>query len=348
VTLDPGAPTQESLRILSVSKPELILVDLADWDMLKPLIQAEGKARWIGFAAEWDVNQELSFAEAGISQILREPFGPKDLEAAAFDAFHVRETAAHKGLWAFLPSKAGAGCSTLVLNTARILQQLGRAEVLVMESDICSGCFSLQMNLSPARTITDALESAADVTTLEWRQFPVDFGGVHLLPADPAKPGRAPLWADYRHLLHFIGHRYKYAFVDLPDAIDDASAEAVRCAEYVFVVCTPEILSLKLAEIRCQNLLQRGVPRERIQLIVTRYKREDLPLADIEQNLGWPVYASIANDYRSVRDSILEATTVSGDSLFGKDCRSLAHKLSGIAAEPVAPKRFQLSRLIGK
>ena len=349
--LDPSAPMHDSLRSLSVSKPELILVDLADWEMLKPLLKggSGSQTRWVGFAPDWDINEELIFTEAGISRLLREPFGPKDLERAAFEAFHAGEAEIRRGFWAFLPSKAGAGCSTLVLNTARILQQEARTEVLLMEADCRSGSFSLLMDLHPRRCINDALEAASEMTTLDWHQYHLDLSGVHILPADPTKPGRTPSWSDYHHLLRFVQNRYKSIFVDLPEAVDEASTEVVRCAEHVFVVCTPEIPSLKLAEVRCQDLLNRGVPRERIQLIVTRYKRDELSLADIEKNLGWPVYASIANDYRSVRSSILEARLVSEDSLFGKDCRALAQKLSGIAeSAPMLSPLGRLSRLIAK
>ena len=351
MTLDPAAPAQESQRAFSVNKPELILIDLADWELLKPLLKSGSSrnTRWIGFAADWDANEELTYADHGVCRLLREPFGPKDLERAAFEAFHAGEAEVRPGLWAFLPAKAGAGCSTVVLNTARILQQTARTDVLLMETDIRSGCFSLLMDVKPKRSIADALEAAGEMTTLNWRQFHLDLGGVHILPADPANPGRAPSWVDYVHLLRFLENRYKHIFADLPDAVDEASAEVVRRAESVFVVCTPEIPSLKLTEIRCEDLLKRGVPRERIQLIVTRHKRDELPLADIEKNLGWPVYASIANDYRAVRNSILEAQLVAGDSLFGKDCRALAHKLSGLVEEAAPLSRMErLSRLIGK
>ena len=351
VTLDPGAPAQENLRALSVHKPGLVLVDLTDWELVKPLLKGgSGRhARWVGFAAEWDANDELTYADAGISRILREPFGPKDLERAAFEAFHQGEPETRRGLWAFLPAKAGAGCSTLVFNTARVLRQLINTDVLVMEADLHSGCFSLLMDVQPKRSIADALESVGELTALNWREFHLDLSGVHILPADPAKPGRAPSWVDYQQLLRFLENRYKHIFADLPDTLDEASAEVVRHAEGVFVVCTPEIPSLKLTEIRCQDLMNRGVARERIQLIVTRHKRDELPLADIEKNLGWPVYASVGNDYRSVRSSILEARLVASDSAFGKDCRALAQKIAGIVEEAAPLSRLErLSRMITK
>jgi MinD-like ATPase involved in chromosome partitioning or flagellar assembly len=351
--INPSTPVQEALRTLATSGPELILADLADWELIAPLRKASRetqlRARWIGFAPDWSESHQFDLAKAGITQLVREPFGPADLVHAAYTAFHDGETPARPGLWAFLPSKAGGGCSTLVLNTAGALQQQVHRDVLVIEADARSGSISILMDLAPQRPIQEALECAAEMTALEWQKFQVSLGGVHVLPANPSKPGRLPSWADYYHLLRFLDNRYHHILVDLPEVVNDATGEVVRRAENVFVVCTPEIPSLKMSNIRCQDLIQRGVPRERIRLLVTRFKRDEVSIRDVEKNLGWPVYATLANDYRSVRSSILESRLVSSDSPFGKDCRTLAQMLSG-AAEAQTPVGAlgRLSRLIAK
>jgi pilus assembly protein CpaE len=350
--VNPETPVQEVLRTLSIRNPELILADLADWELLAPLRKAAAKtnlrARWLGFAPEWSAAQQIALAREGVTQLLREPFGPSDLEKAAYGSFHEGEPEVRAGLWAFLPSKAGGGCSTLVLNTAGALQQQLHRDILVIEADARSGSFSMLMDLGPRRPIHEALEFAAEMTAIEWQKFQIAIGGVHLLPADPSKPGRLPSWADYHHLLTFLENRYSHILVDLPEVVNDATAEVVRRAENVFVVCTPEIPSLKMTDIRCQDLMHRGVPRERIRLLVTRYKRDEMSVRDVEKNLGWPVYATLANDYRSVRSSILESRLVSPDSSFGKDCRTLAQMLAGEAEAAPVGAFGRLSRLIAK
>lgn len=351
--IDPSTPPQEAIRQLSIRTPEIILADLADWTVLAPLRKAAGatqlRSRWIGFAPEWTAAEQFELVKAGVGHLIREPFGPAELMDAAYSAFHDGPPAVRPGLWAFLPSKAGGGCSTLVLNTAGALQQQLHRDVLVIEADSRSGSLSILMNLGHRPPTNEALEFAAEMTPLEWQKFIAALGGVHILAADPAKPGRLPSWADYHHLLHFLENRYDHVLVDLPEVVNDATAEVARRAESVFVVCTPEILSLKMADIRCKDLINRGVSRERIRLLVTRFKRDEVSIGDIEKNLGWPVYATLANDYRAVRSSILESRLVSSESAFGKDCRSFARQLSG-AAEAVQERGAmgRLSRLIAK
>jgi pilus assembly protein CpaE len=351
--LDPSLPAAEMLRLLTVRDPEVILVDLADWELVEPVLSASKKAKirspWIGFAPDWSTRQEAAFADAGITSLMREPFGPADLEKAAYAALHEREPGVRPGLWAFLPAKAGGGCSTLVLNTAGALQKAAQHDVLVIEADARSGSFSILMNFKPLRPIHEALENAAEMTALEWQKFHVTLGGVHILPADPSKSGYRPFWNDYYHLLHFLDNRYGQILVDLPELVNDATAEVVRPAESVFVVCTPEVPSLKMVDLRCQDLMKHGVQRERIHLLMTRWKRGDMAVKDVEKNVGWPVYATLGNDYRAVSSAILESRLVSADSTFGKDCHALALKLSGASEAPPERGAFgRLSRLITK
>ena len=345
-TLDSSAPPSETVRRLAVLDPEVILVDLADWESVEPVLES-GKARihgrWIGFAAEWTPAQETAFMDAGIASLTREPFGPAELEKAVYEAFHRGPAVVHPGLWAFLPSKAGGGCSTLVLNTAGSLQKLTQQDVLVIEADARSGSFSILMDFGLPRPIHEALRKAADMTAVEWQKFHVTLGGVHLLPADPSKPGHHQSWADYYHLLQFVRQRYGQILVDLPELVNAATAEVVQRAESVFVVCTPEVPSLKLADHRCRDLMAHGVLRESIRLLLTRWKRGDVPAKEVEKDLGWPVYATLSNDYSAVTSAIMEKRLVSPDSAFGKDCRTLAHLLSGTPEPP--PERGALGRL---
>jgi MinD-like ATPase involved in chromosome partitioning or flagellar assembly len=351
LSLDSSASMHEGVRVLGIQEPEVVLIDVGDWEYLAPLydaaLRAGRRARWIGFGRLWTQHEEIAFAKRGISPLLREPFGPRDLDRAVFTAYHAGLPEARPGLWAFLPAKGGAGCSTAVLNTAGALRQISPQDVLLIEADGRSGSFAMLMNLSKTRPVTQALERVSEMTALEWRNYYAELRGVHILPADPSRPGRLPTWTDYYQLLRFLEDRYRRIFADLPEVVNDATAELVRGAEHVFVVSTQEIPALKLAEIRCRELLDRGVPRERIQLIVTRFQRSEVSTKDIEKNLGWPVYTTLANDFKAIRNAILEARMVAPESFFGRDCRMLAKMLTSPPGVAVPMGRLErLSRLI--
>jgi Flp pilus assembly CpaE family ATPase len=98
-----------------------------------------------------------------------------------------------------------------------------------------------------------------------------------------------------------------------------------------------------MASQRSAELQECEIPRDKIHFVVNRWERGGLKMKDIEETLESPVLASLPNDYRRVREAILESRLVALDSAFAKGCHALAEKLSGLP--PVSPERFSLSLL---
>ena len=348
----PGNSPRDAVKALRVHDPELILADLNDWTLAGPLVayirDTTLRGKLIGFRTSWTRHEQIDFEDAGVTHLLRDPFAPADLDAAVHAVLHGDTPAPHPNLVAFVPAKAGGGCSTAAISTAAALATSPGKRVLLIEGDARSGAFSLMLNLRSRLCLHDALERAGEMTVVDWQQMHVNVGGIDLLLADPAKPAPRASWGSYFQLLKFVQKYYDYIVVDLPEAINDATAEIARTAGHVFVVCTPEVLSLRLASIRCQEIEAYGVPKDRVRVIVTRWQRDGISVEDVEKSVGRPVYATLANDYLEVRSAILELRVASASSAFGKDCRALARKISG-APEDVAEKpRFGLLRKLAR
>jgi pilus assembly protein CpaE len=275
------------------------------------------------------VEQE-EFAAAGIADLLSQPFSSLDLEKTAYEALHRDHPVSNPNILAFLPAKAGGGCSVVTLNTAAAMANQLHQRVLVLEADRRSGPFALMLNLEPHRGLPQALKDAASMTSVAWQQQYVEAFGMHVLLAEPSHRGPHPVWSDYYQLLRFVQDKYDFVFVDLPELVNEASAEVVRCSRGVFLVCTPEVPSLHMARQRCAELEEYGVPGDRIHIILNRQERGGLPLDDIEKALGHAVFAALPNDYRHVRDAIVESRLVASDSAFGAGCRKLAQQVSGL------------------
>ena len=194
------------------------------------------------------------------SWICCEPFSPGDIDAAAYQAMHRRYPVTHQNILAFVPAKAGSGCSTVTLHVAAAIAAEDK-KVLLVECDQRSGPLSIMLNLERHKGLPEALEHHGELSPMEWRQVTAEFQGMDLLLANPTRRGRLPSWADYYQLLLFTQKQYEYIVVDLPEVINQATAEFVRNARAVFIVCQPEMASVKLA--RC------GAPR----LKVVRFRR---------------------------------------------------------------------------
>ena len=349
--LTPVPHPKEVIRALTIQNPALVLLDLGDW------IEAAGIAReihlnlprtvMIGFRPRWDRTEQIQFEEAGILDLLAEPFSPGDIEAAAYEAIHRRYPITHQNILPFVPSKAGGGCSTVTLHVAAALTALNK-KVLLIECDQRSGALSYMLDMEDQKGLPEALQHQGEfLSPLEWRQVIGTVKNLDLLLSNPIRRGRLPSWADYYQLLLFAQKQYDYIVVDLPEVINQATAEFVRNARAVFIVCQPELPSVRLARLRRTEIESCEISPDSVKFLVNRWERGQLKAETIEKALEGKVFATLPNDYKEVRNSILETRLASSSSSFGKACDALARNISGLPESPHTHPRFTLLRKLG-
>src|SRR5579862_7819087 len=206
--ITPVPPAREVIRTLTAQKPAIVLLDLGDWieaaSITRELSFNLPRTVIIGFRPRWDRTEQLQFEEAGILDLLAEPFSPGDIEAAAYEAIHRRYPITHQNILAFVPAKAGGGCSTVTLHVAAALAAANK-KVLLIECDQRSGPLSIMLDLESHKGLPEALEQRGDfLSPLEWRQVTARLKGLDLLLSNPSRRGRPPSWADYFQLLLFV------------------------------------------------------------------------------------------------------------------------------------------------
>jgi MinD-like ATPase involved in chromosome partitioning or flagellar assembly len=349
----PDSPAADLFQSLKRHDPDVVLLDLTEWDsegndpggaaaLMRALKVSDLRAVVIGFLASWSAPQQAEFRGAGIADLLPLPFSSLELEKLVYDALHRDQPVTNQNILAFLPAKAGGGCSVIAINTAAALANQLHKKVLLLEADRRSGPLAIMLNLERHRGLPQALSSAASMTALAWQQQYVEVFGVHVLLAEPGRRDALPGWADYYQLLHFVQTRYDFVFADLPEVVNPASAEVVRCARGVFLVCTPEVPSLRMTIQRLAELEEYGVPAERVHIVLNRQERRGLPVQEIEAVLGHSIFAALPNDYAHIRDAIVESRLVASDSPFGEGCQALARKVSGLKEPSLMDSTFGL------
>lgn len=349
--LTPVPHPKEIIRTLAVQNPSIVLLDLGDW------IEAANIAREIqinltdtviiGFLPRWDRTEQLAFEEAGILDLLKEPFSPGDIEAAAYEAIHRRYPVNHENILAFVPAKAGGGCSTVALHVAAAIAGTNK-KVLLVECDQRSGPLSIMLNLERHKGLPEALAyNGHALSPLEWRDVTARIKGLDLLLSDPHRRGRLPSWADYYQLLLYIQKQYDYIVVDLPEVINQATAEFVRNSRAVFVVCQPELPSVKLAKLRRTELESCEIPADNVKVLINRWERGRLSVDNIQKVVEGPVFATLPNDYKEIRNSVLETRLASPGSSFSRACETLARNISGLPEAPHTHPKFTLLRKLG-
>jgi pilus assembly protein CpaE len=340
-------------QIMNTHAPDLAFLDLSDWD--SALAAAEDirslapQTAIVGFGAGWAAQKEAQCGNAGITELLVSPATLKKFQDCVDRAIHKMRDAAQENLLAFLPAKAGSGCTTIALNVAGYLadssakDSLGK-RVLLIEGDLHSGVISALLGKTHPFCVLDALEAAGQLDYSEWSKYVVALRGLDVLLSGRPRKSSLPLWSNYHQMLDFAASRYDHILVDLPEVVNDATVEIVRRAKRVFVVCTPETPSLTLAPQRCHELRTRGIPAEKIRVLLNRWHKGETTAEEVEGLLNYPVSASFENDY----DSVTRATRANGfvDPLT-KLGRSFAAFARTLAGAPDQTRGFSLGFLKG-
>jgi pilus assembly protein CpaE len=340
-------------QILNMHAPDLAFLDLSDWD--SALAAAEDirslapHIAIVGFGAGWAAQKEAQCGNAGVTEILVSPATLKKFQDCVDRAIHKMRDAAQENLLAFLPAKAGSGCTTIALNLAGYLadtsakDSLGK-KVLLVEGDLHSGVIAALLGKTHPFSVLDALEAAGQLDYSEWSKYVVTLRGLDVLLSGRPRKTSLPLWSNYHQMLDFAASRYDHILVDLPEVVNDATVEIVRRAKRVFVVCTPEIPSLTLAPQRCHELRTRGIPAEKIRVLLNRWHKGETTAEEVEGLLQYPVSAAFENDYESVTRATRANAFVDPVTKLGRSFAAFARTLAGA---PDQTRGFSLGFLKG-
>lgn len=282
----------------------------------------------IGFGAGWNDDVAARYVTAGLTEVLSSPVTPAGFALGIQKAIRRVRDGIQDNLIAFLPAKAGSGCTTIAMNAAGCLaKDLGK-KTLLLESDLNSGVLSILLGLRTPRSILDVLEHAADLSPSLFSNALQYAEGLHLLCATRSRP--LPSWSAYHHLLEFSKTRYDHILVDLPEVVNEATAEIFLRAKYIFVVCTPEIPSLMLAKRRCADLEARGISKERTGIILNRWHPTDKSEEEIEQLLERGIAAIIPNEYHLIQKATEARTFIPRETPVGREILAFSKRVAGI------------------
>ncbi len=320
----------DMVRLINSYNPELVLIEFQDRD---DALQAEATIRSacpnvaiVGFADDWE-GERVMRVTGGYLRIIPTSISPQDFAQFISDAMDAVSRVGPNNVIAFLPSKAGSGASTVALTVCGALaNKCGRSAILI-EADLHSGPAAMYLNLNPQRSVVDALQESHQLEAV-WNDVITPVQNFAVLPAynkEGTVPHVSP-WA-YRRLLTFTRIRYEHVIFDLPEVVNFATDAIVSSAKTVYVVCTPEVPSLMLARKRCAGLIARGVPEDRLKIVLNRYSKKGPDPSAVAEILGYPIAQLIPNDYKSLWEANLKRCLVSDTSAVGRACEAFAQSL---------------------
>jgi len=293
--LDHVPEPYELVRTLNTAGPEVVFLDVSEWDRAAPVVEkiralSPGTAI-IGFGSGVELVRPDELARAGVHALFAAPITVQGFREVIKRAIHEVDGAIQPNLAAFVPAKAGSGCSA---------------------------------KCSPESYLQDVLDDPTVLNHSQWTGYVTNCHGIDLLPADRSRPAMRAEWNTYYQLLRHTKSEYDRVLVDLPEVVNDATAEVVSRAAHVFIVCTPELLSLELARQRSEELRGYGVDEKRIWVLLNRSPKSGIPPGEVEEIVGHPVFAALPNDYQGLKRAVLEGELMPADTELGKAYVALA------------------------
>lgn len=331
-TVDKYPHAHDLIRMIRTNAPQVIFLSLQELDKAMEVVrEVEQNAPGVQLVAihrDADPAILLEVMRAGIREFLSQPF---ELGVVGEMVGRLREALDKRPvtldstdlLFAFLPSKAGTGTSTIAVNAAIAMSKMDTS-VLLSDLDLNCGMIRFMLKLDNEYSIIDAAEHAAAMDENLWPQLVTSVGKLDILHAGRLNPSFRLESSQVRPLIEYARRNYRAICVDLSGNMEKFSIELMLEAKRIFLVCTPEIPSLHLAREKFMFLksLELG---DRVSVLLNRNsKSEVISSSQIENLLGLPVAMSFPNDYHGVHKALTAGKQVDPSSELGKAFQRLA------------------------
>jgi pilus assembly protein CpaE len=346
--LDHYPNSTELVRVIRATAPQIVFVSAdAPERTAEVAVGTESFApgtQVVGIHHSKDPQVMLDIMHAGIREFLAAPFERQpvyDALCRAADQLEKRPPSfeASERLYVFLPSKPGAGASTLAVNTAMALARRPDMNVLLADLDLNSGMVGFMLKTENGYSVLDAVDNSGKLDESLWPQLVSSIDRLDVLHAGTLNPGTRIEPQQVRRLVEFARRNYKAICIDLSGNMEKYSIELMHEASRILLVCTPEIPSLHLARQKL-NFLRSVDLEDRVSLLVNRAQRRGvIPIDEIEKLLGRKVLLTLPNDYNGVHRALTAGTCVQPSSDLGKSFEQLVKMLLDKKGPAPAGKR---------
>lgn len=204
-------------------------------------------------------------------------------------------------------AKGGVGTTLLAAHLAAELAGIHR--VLCVDLNFGKGDLAAIMDVTAKETIGDLLSRAANVDERMLLAHTIVHGSkVHLLcQPDDLDRIESVNPDDLFNVINAAAQGYQYVIIDAGSAVRDDTDVAIRVADHVLLVTTPDVVSVRDAHRTLRSMLARNVDRSNIRIVVNKMPRQPYLTAEqIETNLGVKVVAMVPDDPKRVDQAVNE------------------------------------------
>ncbi len=336
----PAGPADPIMRQLQDQHAEVVLVDIDAQNPQRAIRTIElihASTPDVTIFAVGEMNQPtiiVSAMRAGAREFL-DHNASREALVEAFTRFSATLSRAQRSsskarVFTFLNAKGGAGTTTTAVNTAVALQEAHGRVVLVDFAPI--GHAALQLNLRPQFTLVDALQNLhrMDGSLLDGLMTPYR-NGLHLLAGAQQPHNSVPTSSELARLFDLLVGQYHFVVIDGSGRMDSTMQMICDLSNAVLMVAQTDVVSLWSAG-RIQSFLQDGAGRDRLRLVLNRYKKiPGFTDEDVEKATNCKVLWKVPNNYQVIGPAIDKGSPVAaqGNHEIGRSYQGLAAELAG-------------------
>jgi pilus assembly protein CpaE len=284
----------------------------------------------------------------------------------AEDAFYaaIRRTAARRELaqgarpnartLVFFGAKGGAGTTTVAVNCGVEIARLSHRPTVIVDLKPGLGEAALFLGVRPKYTLIDAIDNLHRLDREFLSELVVKHkSGLEILSGSDNfdRPGGADS-GPVEELFGILARQYDYVLVDAGSQINSITVGALYTADTTFLVCNPDVPSIRNAQRLLDRIRQLGASGDRVRVILNRAADpQPIPPKQIENALGRPIHQTFPSDYKTVSTalnsgvplSLSGSTDIAGD--FANFTKGILQADAVAPAQSGRPGRLSLSRL---
>lgn len=277
----------------------------------------------------------LDAMRAGATDYLWPPFDRQKLSNLLNSLPNRAGRAKSNRLICFAPSQATDGASTIALHVAHAMTQVTAIKPLLLDCDIHSSTLGFRLGTKFDFHLGNALERLSDLDDI-WNRVAAEWHGFRVL-ACPTE-GEPPTEILRHRLPDVVASAmaaYKLVIADLPSSLSPTIAETARLAERLYLVCTPQLVSLHLARRRLDQMKALGVDLANVRLIVNRSNSKNaISKSTIEGALKMAIDFEVPNDFEAVSAAAVRGGLVARGSRLSDSLAALTRHIFEVDDEP--------------
>jgi pilus assembly protein CpaE len=186
-------------------------------------------------------------------------------------------------------SKGGVGKTVIATNVAIALHRQTRDEVLLIDLDLQFGDIADMLDIPQKISISDLINKNDIAEPQDLYKYMIPHSsGIKILPSPQLAQQADSITKDsVKNIIPLLMKVFDYIVIDLPPLFNSVTIGAIEFSDYLLLVTTMEVPTLKNIKESLEILRKLDFPEEKLILIINRYySNSDIKVSYIKKILG--------------------------------------------------------------